>query len=315
MHNPHQILGIDQSASEDEVKKAYRKLAKQYHPDLNPGNKQAEEKFKEVNEAYERITQPEKFRQDSFRGQGGGFSGGVDINDIFEDLFNSHFHGSRGGFSQKQTSNLHRERVTLTFAEFYSGTTRKIKYTRTERCSACACLACKGTGKQSIAHGPMVFSQVCPQCQGRGYQNGMCDVCNNARIKSEQKDETILIPPGIGHLDSIVKYKIPQKPVELIIKVENNRKEFKQQNFDLIYKMDIKVSDIILGSKKDLVLPNDKTITVKIPPKVSPKNNLRLKGQGLPNPKGSSGDLQIELNLVFRDLNQEEIEILKSLDL
>ena len=179
----YEVLGVGKNASEAEIKSAYRKLAKKYHPDLNPGNKEAEEKFKEVNEANDVLSDPQKRqRYDQFgfagvdpnyaasQGGAGGFGGGfggVDLGDIFGDIFGSGFGGGFGGFGGKSGRSANAPRkghdiqasVVLTFEEAAHGCTKKITINRQETCKDCG-----GTG---AARG--TSPETCPECGGRGY--------------------------------------------------------------------------------------------------------------------------------------------------
>ena len=172
----YEVLGIDRNASASEIKKAYRKLAKKYHPDTNPGDKEAEAKFKEVTEAYEILSDSEKkaqydqyghaaFEQGAGGFNGGGFGGfdfGGDMGDIFGDIFGGMFGGgSRGGARQanRPTQGAHiRARIHVTFEEAVFGTSKKIEITLKDECTTC-----HGTGAK-----PGTSPETCPKCQGRG---------------------------------------------------------------------------------------------------------------------------------------------------
>lgn len=198
----YEVLGVDKNADDATIKKAYRQLAKKYHPDLNPGDKQAEAKFKEVNEAYEVLSDSEKkSRYDQFGhagvdpnfgagGAGGGFQGGFgDFGDIFSDLFGGGF-GGFGGNSRRSNPNAPRRgadvaaRITISFEEAAKGCTKNIKVSHIETCSACGgsgakagtspktCPVCNGSGSQVVQQrtpfGVMQTQTTCSRCSGSG---------------------------------------------------------------------------------------------------------------------------------------------------
>ncbi|OPZ99363.1 MAG: Chaperone protein DnaJ [Bacteroidetes bacterium ADurb.Bin416] len=233
----YEILGVAKTASDEEIKKAYRKKAIQYHPDKNPGNKEAEEKFKEAAEAYEVLSNTEKRqRYDQFGhagvsgAAGGGFSGGgfsmEDIFSQFGDIFGGHFGGgfggfggfggggSRGGQRVNRGNNL-RVRVKLNLAEIAKGAEKKIKVRKQVACSHCngtgaeggssysTCNTCRGTGAvtriSNTILGRMQTQSVCPDCQGEGkIITRKCTHCNGEGIVQQEEVITINIPAGVA---------------------------------------------------------------------------------------------------------------------
>lgn len=234
----YEILGVAKSASDEEIKKAYRKKAIQYHPDKNPGNKEAEEKFKEAAEAYEVLSNTEKRqRYDQFghagvggaaSSGGGGFGGGgftmEDIFSQFGDIFGGHFGGgfggfgggggSRGGQRVNRGSNL-RVRVKLNLAEVAKGAEKKIKVRKSVACSHCngtgaeggssysTCTTCNGTGAvtriTNTMLGRMQTQSACPDCQGEGkIITKKCTHCNGEGITQQEEVITINIPAGVS---------------------------------------------------------------------------------------------------------------------
>ncbi len=231
----YEVLGVAKSASEDELKKAYRKLAKQYHPDLNPGDKTAEAKFKEINEAYEVLSDKEKrARYDQFGhagvdpnfgagGFGGGGFGGFDMGDIdLGDIFGSFFGGGFGGGGSARRNNgpmkgeTMRASVTISFEEAAFGCEKEITLSRTETCEACTgtgcapgttaevCPDCHGSGTVRIQRGGGSFTfattATCPKCGGKGKLiHQPCKDCGGSGTVRKQRKITVSIPAGIDN--------------------------------------------------------------------------------------------------------------------
>ena len=232
----YEVLGVSKSASDDEIKKAYRKLAKQYHPDLNPGDKTAEAKFKEVNEAYEVLSDKDKrAKYDQFghagvdpnfgAGAGGPFGGfsGADSGDIdLGDIFGSFFGGGFGGGSSSRRRNgpmkgdTLRAGVTITFEEAAFGCEKEIILNREESCDTChgtgcepgttaeICPNCRGTGTVRIQRGGGAFTfattTTCPKCGGTGkIIHQPCKTCNGSGSVRKQRKITVKIPAGIDN--------------------------------------------------------------------------------------------------------------------
>ena len=234
----YEVLGIDRNASASEIKKAYRKLAKKYHPDTNPGDKEAEAKFKEVTEAYEILSDSEKkaqydqyghaaFEQGAGGFNGGGFGGfdfGGDMGDIFGDIFGGMFGGgSRGGARQanRPTQGSHiRARIHVTFEEAVFGTSKKIEITLKDECTTChgtgakpgtspdTCPKCQGRGQvvftQQSLFGVVRNVQACPDCHGTGkIIKDRCPDCGGSGYISRRKKISVSIPAGIDNGQSI----------------------------------------------------------------------------------------------------------------
>ena len=234
----YEVLGIDRNASASEIKKAYRKLAKKYHPDTNPGDKEAEAKFKEVTEAYEILSDSEKkaqydqyghaaFEQGAGGFNGGGFGGfdfGGDMGDIFGDIFGGMFGGgSRGGARQanRPTQGSHiRARIHVTFEEAVFGTSKKIEITLKDECTTChgtgakpgtspeTCPKCQGRGQvvftQQSMFGTVRNVQTCPDCNGSGQIiRNKCSDCSGTGYIKVRKRIKVPIPAGIDNGQSV----------------------------------------------------------------------------------------------------------------
>ena len=230
----YEVLGVSKGASDDEIKKAYRKLAKKYHPDLNPGDKTAEANFKEVNEAYEILSDKDKrARYDQFGHAGvdpnfnpngggfGGFGGFTDMGDIdLGDLFGSFFGGGFGGGGSRrnapQKGETIRAGVTISFEEAAFGCETEVTVSRTEQCDVCkgtgcapgttaeVCPDCHGSGTVRIQRGGGGFSfsttTSCPKCRGTGkIIHQPCKTCNGAGTVRKQKKLAVTIPAGIDN--------------------------------------------------------------------------------------------------------------------
>ena len=230
----YEVLGVDKNASEDEIKKAYRKLAKKYHPDLNPGDKEAEEKFKEANEAYEVLSDAEKkAKYDRFghagvdpnygagsAGYGGGFNGqgfDFDLGDIFSNIFGGGFGGFGGGSSNPnapQRGSDTQTSVTISFEEAAKGCEREVQFSRIEVCDEChgsgaapgsspkTCPECNGRGQvtsqQRTPFGVIQTQKACSRCGGRGtIIENPCKKCHGAGRVRKPVKITVKIPAGI----------------------------------------------------------------------------------------------------------------------
>ncbi len=234
MRDYYEVLGVSKSASDDEIKKAYRSLAKKYHPDMNPGDKEAEEKFKEVNQAYAVLSDPEKkARYDQYGpeaaegnygaggfGDFGGFGGGgfgFDINDIFGDLFGGGgFGGGRARKNGPQRGDDLAQRISISFEEAAFGCKKDIKYTKIEHCPDCngngcapgsspkTCSKCNGTGQMRVQQrtplGVFQTTKTCDACGGAGQTiSNPCKKCKGSGMSSVTKTLEVSIPAGIDN--------------------------------------------------------------------------------------------------------------------
>ena len=231
----YEVLGVDKKADDATIKKAFRTLAKKYHPDLNPNDKEAEAKFKEVNEAYGVLSDPEKraksdqlghaaFDQTAGAGGAGGFGGfgGFDFGDIFSSFFGG---SSMGGDSARRNGPVQGDdlevNVTLDFKEAVFGCKKEISYNRTERCAQCngtgaaqgtspeVCTTCRGSGQvrqsQRTPLGVFQTTRVCPDCRGKGkIIRTPCSACRGSGFKVAKKKLVVTIPAGIDNGQNVV---------------------------------------------------------------------------------------------------------------
>ncbi len=322
----YEVLGVDKNATEDQIKKAYRTIAIKYHPDRNPGNKEAEEKFKEAAEAYDVLHDPQKRQQyDTFGfnspGGSGGFNpfGGASMNmdDIFSmfgDIFGGHagfggFGGSKRGPQVHRGTDL-RLKVRLSLQEIATGVTKKFKVRKDITCSHChgsgaehgstneQCPTCHGSGvithtTQSI-FGMMQTQGVCPTCNGEGSViKNKCHHCGGTGIEKGEEVVEIKIPAGVAE-GMIVN--VPgkgnaghRKGMNGDIQVfieEDENDTFIRDDNNLIYNLLLDFPTAALGGDVEIPTIEGTRLKVKMDPGTQPGRTLRLRGKGLPSVKG-----------------------------
>ncbi len=333
----YEVLGVSKNATKDELKKAYRKKAIQYHPDKNPGDKEAEEKFKEAAMAYEVLSNDDKrSRYDQFghagvngaAGGGGGF-GGMNMDDIFShfgDIFGGHFGGFSGfGGGQRQQrvnkgSNL-RVKITLSLAEIAEGVEKKIKVKKYVKCSACqgsgaakgsshvTCTTCNGRGQvtrvTNTILGQMQTSSTCSTCGGDGkIIKDKCNVCQGEGIVKAEEVISVNIPAGVEEgmqLSVRGKGNAARRGGvngDLIVLIyEEPHKELIREGNDLHYNLFVSVPQAALGAPVEVPTISGK-VKVKIEGGIQPGKILRLRGKGLPDVNGyGRGDLLVNINV------------------
>ena len=319
----YDVLGVSKSADNKEIKKAYRKIAIKFHPDKNPGNKEAEEKFKEAAEAYEVLSNNEKRqRYDQFghagmKGSAGGFGGGMNMEDIFSqfgDIFGGGFGGfggGRGGRRVVKGTNL-RIRLSLTLKEILEGVDKKIKVNRLVQAKGVTydtCRTCNGQGQvtriSNTILGQMQTSTTCGVCNGAGksIKDRPSGSDSNGMVK-EQETVKITIPPGVeDDMQLKVSGKGNAAPFEgingdllVLISVEEHESLIRDGK-NLHYDHYISFADAALGTTSQIPTVNGK-VKIKIEKGIQSGKILRLKSQGLPSVNSyGTGDLLVHINL------------------
>jgi molecular chaperone DnaJ len=324
----YEVLGISKSAATAEIKKAYRKMAVKYHPDKNPDDKNAEEKFKEAAEAYEILSDPDKkarydqYGHSAFDGSQGGFGGfgggGMDMDDIFSqfgDIFGGGFGGGRGrsrGPSRTKGSNL-RIRVKLTLEEIANGVDKKVKVRRKTQAKGVSyktCATCNGQGQvmrvTNTMLGRMQTAATCPTCQGSGQtiSSKPKEADANGLIVTEET-VTINIPQGVTEG---VQLKVAGKGNDasgnnfiagdlLVVIEEIPHKKLKREGTNLHYDLYVSFSEAVLGVAKEIQTVTGK-VKIKIDSGTQSGKILRLKGKGLPSiERYGTGDLLVHVNV------------------
>ena len=329
----YEVLGVQKSANEDEIKKAYRSLAKKYHPDMNPGDKEAEMKFKEVNEAYAVLSDSEKRQKydrfghaafDPSAGGGSGFGGGFggfgdfDFGDIFSSFFGGGGGGSRGRQNMPVEGDDVATRVTVTFEEAAFGTKKEINFARIESCSDCGgsgaqkgtspetCSNCRGTGRVTVQQqtmlGYMQTQRACSECHGTGkIIKTPCSGCNGkGRVKINKKLE-VNIPAGIDNMQNIILRGQGSAGLnggangDLIIEVRvKEDKLFERDGNNIYCEVPISFAEAALGAEIDVPVLGGKTEKFRIPEGTQSGASFTLRGKGIPDINSKrKGDLII----------------------
>jgi molecular chaperone DnaJ len=332
----YEILGISRNADADEIKKAYRKLAIKFHPDKNPDDKSAEDKFKEAAEAYEVLSDNEKRRRYDQYGHagvggaasgGGGYGGGgMNMEDIFSqfgDIFGGGFGGgggrSSGGRRVTKGSNL-RVKVRMNLQEIATGVEKKIKVNKYVSCNACkgtgsetgvmeTCPGCRGAGYQvrvtNTILGQMQTQQTCGTCSGEGkVVKNKCKTCHGEGISRAEEVISINIPAGVANdMQLSVSGKgnaAPRGGINgdlLVLIEEEEHPELKRDNTNLFYDLVVNFADAALGAEVQVPLVEGRA-KIKIEPGTQSGKVLRLRGKGLPEVQGyGKGDLLINISI------------------
>lgn len=349
----YEILGVDRNANDETLKKAYRKLAIKYHPDKNPGDKEAEEHFKEIAEAYDVLSDADKrARYDRYghagvgsSAAGGGFGGGMSMEDIFSrfgDLFGgggfSGFGGFGGGGQRVARGSDLRARVRLTLEEIDKGVEKKLKVKKHINCTTChgegtterdgksTCSQCHGHGvitqMQNTFFGAMQTQTTCPACKGAGEViTKPCSKCHGQGTEVGEEIVSFRIPPGVAQgMQLSVSGKGNAAPhggvpgdLLVVIQEEEDPNLIRNGN-DLIYNLLVSIPEAIQGASVEIPTIDGRA-RVKIEPGTQPGKILRLRGKGLPEVNGyGRGDLLVNVNVFVPQLSGDNgKELLKQM--
>lgn len=330
VRDPYDILGVDRSATQDEIKSAFRRLAAQHHPDKNPGDDGAHHRFKEINAAYQILSDPQKraafdrYGEAAMGGVAGGggnpFAGGVpfDVSDLNIDGIFGDLLGALG-IKVGDRGALQKE-VRITFEEAAFGCTKEIKYDRVEACSDCAgsgsaagsaaerCPACNGRGRVRMQQGvfPIAIERPCSRCRGTGQiVVNPCATCRGAGlIGGRSRTIEVTIPAGVENGASrvverggnVVRPDRPPGDLELIIRVSPHD-FFRRAGDDVVCSLPISFAQAALGG--ELAIPTlEGKGKLRIPPGTQPGTTLRVKGKGIPRrTSGGRGDQLVEVTI------------------
>ena len=332
------VLGLPHGASESDIKRAYRRLARRHHPDINPGDGLAEARFRQILDAYETLIDPQR-RSRYDAGQvveatddrrKSGFEGfdfssrGVDYSATFGDLF-AEVLNERGArpAGQERGADLHQD-VRLSFEEALSGAQRQVTVTRRENCRACAgsgatrvsagpCHLCQGTGAVRTVRGHMVFSRSCAGCGGTGRQRPRaCDACGGAGQDTRSDTVAVGIPPGVAEGDRV---RVAGKgnagirggqPGDLFVTVHvAPHAALRREGDDLHVIVPIAIHEAALGARIDIAAP-DGGARLRVPPGTQSGQRFRLRARGATSTRdGRRGDLVIEVRLMLPKLLDE----------
>lgn len=339
----YELLEISKNSDKTTIKKAYRKMAMKYHPDKNPGNKEAEEKFKAVNEAYQVLGDDEKKSiYDRYgkaglegHGQGGGFSGGFDdLSSVFEEMFGSAF----GGGSQRRQRKKYKYNldtiveVTLEFNEAIFGCNKEINYTYKTSCDSCkgtgakdgklsTCSTCQGTGQIHSRQGFMTFAQTCPTCGGTGEAiKDSCKACKGLGYKEIKDSFKVDIPEGVNdgmRIRVSNKGNIAPDKTRGDLYLQINVKEdshFVRHDDDIYLEVPIFFTKIALGDK--IKVPSLRgELELEIPKGAKDKQQFKFRNEGVKSVQGyGKGDFIVQIKIEYpKKLNDEQEKLLEKL--
>ncbi|MFA6433399.1 MAG: molecular chaperone DnaJ [Elusimicrobiales bacterium] len=345
----YRTLGVPRNASEPEIKTAFRKLALKYHPDRNHGNKDAEAQFKEIGEAYEVLSTPEKRRiYDQFGAEGlkagggrgpGGFGGfqNADMGDIFGDIFDNLFTDAGGGHRRPRSRRGADLKYTaeITLEEAFAGVKAPVNFDRTEVCAVCGgtgakartslkkCPTCRGAGRVQYAQGFFSFSQTCPDCGGQGeVVTAPCKECGGSGQEKKSVSLNIKIPPGAddgttlrvsGAGDAGLK---GGDSGDLYVEVRlKHHPHFSRDGSDLLYNCRLTVAQAALGGEVRVPIIEGSQMTIKIPPGTQHGRVFRVHDMGMPRTDSRQrGDLLVKVEVeIPTDLTARQRELLEEL--
>ena len=337
----YEILGIGRDATDEDIKKAYRKSALRYHPDKNPGDKESEERFKEVNEAYEILSDPEKRRRYDLVGHGMGANGGFEgfggfgaggFGDVFEDIFEDFFGaGTKRKRRTERGADL-RYNLEISFEEAAFGIETKINIPRMEACSACngtgaksstklaICPTCKGNGQIRFQQGFFTLSRTCTHCNGEGrIISDPCDKCHGRKRVRRERTLSLKVPPGV---ETGSRLKLaeegeaginggPHGDLYVVITVRDHP-FFVREGNDVLCDVPVSFVKAALGGKIEVPTLTGK-MSLNVPPGTQPGKMLRIKGKGIADVRGYGiGDEVVKIMVeIPKKLTPKQKELLE----
>jgi len=341
MANPYDTLGVPKNASADEIKKAYRKLAREHHPDASGGD---EARFKEIQGAYDLLSDPEKrqaydtYGSTNGRAAGFDFGGGgphfadFDLSDLFGGLFGGGAAAGRRGPVPERGADVEAH-TTLSFEDALRGVEVRVPVELETACHTCGgtgaepgtaptvCPQCGGRGVTSDSHGLFALSHPCPRCRGNGtIVEHPCATCRGSGHERTTKNFNVKIRPGIkdrarirvGGKGEAGRHGGPAGDLYVIVHVEPSSL-YTRRGDDLIVDVPIGYADAALGASLDVPTPEG-PISLKVPAGSQPGKLLKVKGRGAPKPKGGKGDLLARLKLTVPErVSKQERELLEEL--
>lgn len=342
----YETLGVQKGADEKELKVAFRKLAMQYHPDRNPGDGEAERKFKDINEAYEALKDPQKraaydrfghaaFEQGGFGGGGGGFGQAGGFADIFEDIFGDMMGARRRGGANNRGADL-RYNMEVTLEEAFAGKTAQIRVPSSMVCDECSgsgakpgtqpvtCSMCSGSGRVRAAQGFFSIERTCPQCQGRGQTiQDPCRKCAGHGRVTEERALSVNIPAGIedgtrirlaGEGEAGLRGG-PSGDLYIFLSLKPHE-FFQRDGADLYCKVPISMTTAALGGAFEVATLDGTQTRVKVPEGTQHGRQFRMKGKGMPVLRQNQvGDLYIQVAVETpQNLSKRQRELLEEFE-
>jgi len=345
----YEVLGVSRESGNDEIRKAYRQAALKFHPDRNPGDKEAEEKFKESTEAFSILSDDNKRQMyDRYGHAGVQGNGGVDFSNVgigdilsqFQDLFSDFFGGfggqSRGGRNSDRGQHVQVD-VVLSLQEVMTGVKRDVEVRGVAPCEPCGgsgaaagsspqrCPACGGSGQVASHRGFIVFASTCSQCRGMGkVVTSPCSQCKGQGQVERHRKVIVNIPAGV---DNGVQLRLSGQgmpgragspPGDLYVQVHvNEDPRFEREGSDLLVHEAVSFSTAALGGKIEVKLPDDSAIQVDVDAGTQPGSLLTMRGRGLPrlDRSGARGDLHVVVNvLVPKKLSRKAKKLIEELE-
>ena len=324
----YKSLGLDRNASKDEVKKAYRKLAKQYHPDKNPDNKQAEEKFKEVSEAYEAINSGKSSNNGGYQQSShDDFARGSSFNDFFRNFTGQSSNSQH--YQQTTKGGDLRIRVSITLDEVINGGTKKLKFKRKIVCNPCSgkggtdvstCLKCNGVGVVNKNNGLFIVSVNCDNCNGTGtIIRNKCNTCSGTKFNYQEEIIDFKIRPGTKTGDTMMSYgygneSVNGSPGDLYIKIQEETYPMglQRKGVDFMMPVVVPLLSCILGDDLTIETPIG-VLNVNLPAGTKDGNYISVKGKGIIT-DFAKGDFFFNVNYrIPSNITEEEKKILNKL--